>query len=105
MEIRKSVAAALVCVSGLVLAVTTLDAQEHVRIDGQVQWIGGTRLQVMTGGGSIAVDLRQSDQAAHRGLRTGERVIVDGVVADDRRSVVAREIWLVGLNQRAGESP
>jgi len=80
-------------------------AQERVRIDGQVQWVAGTRMQVMTGGGSVAVDLRQADQAAHRGLRPGERVIVDGFVAEDRRSIVAREIWRIGYDQSAGQAP
>ena len=100
---RRSAAAILVGVTIVVLAVTAPDAQQRVRVDGQVQWVGGTRMQVMTAGGSIAVDLRQADQASHRGLRAGERVIVDGAIADDRRSVVADDIWRVGWG--AAESP
>jgi hypothetical protein len=61
-------------------------------------------MQVMTWGGSVAVDLRQADQAEHRGLRVGERVVVDGVVAGDRRSVVAQQIWRVG-SEWGGQSP
>jgi hypothetical protein len=50
----------------------------------------------MTGGGTVAVDLRQADQGSYRGLRAGERVIVDGVVATDRRTVIAQDIWRGG---------
>ena len=99
------VAAELACVFLLAVVVTAAEAQELVRIDGQVQWVGGARMQVMTGGGSVAVDLRQADQASHRGLRTGERVIVDGVVAEDRRSLIARDIWRVGWDQGPIQSP
>jgi hypothetical protein len=73
-----------------------IPAQQRVRVEGRVQWIGGTSMQVMTSGGTVPVDLRQADQASYRALRNGERVIVDGVVASDRRSVVAREIWRDG---------
>ena len=101
---RRSAAGVLVFVVLLTLAVTAPDAQERVRIEGQVQWVAATRMQVMTGGGSVAVDLRQADQAAHRGLRAGERVSVEGVIADDRRSIVAREIWRV-TDQLGGQAP
>ena len=104
MGCRRSAAGVLVFVVLLTLAVTAPDAQERVRIDGQVQWVAATRMQVMTGGGSVTVDLRQVDQAAHRGLRAGERVSVDGVIADDRGSIVAREIWRV-TNQVGGQAP
>src|SRR5947207_13334671 len=101
---RGSAAGVLVFAVLLMLAVTSLHAQERVRIDGQVQWVAGTRMQVMTGGGSVPVDLRQVDQAAHRGLRAGERVSVDGVIADDRGSIVARQIWRV-TDQDGGQAP
>jgi hypothetical protein len=73
-----------------------MPAQPLVRIEGRVQWIGGTSVQVMTSGGTVSIDLRQADQASYRALRNGERVIVDGVVASDRRSIMAREIWRDG---------
>ena len=101
---RRSAAGVLVFVVLLTLDVTAPDAQERVRIDGRVQWVAGTRMQVMTGGGSVAVDLRRVDQAAHRGLRAGERVSVDGVIADDRGSIVARQIWRVA-DQVGGQAP
>jgi hypothetical protein len=78
-----------------------IPAQQWVRVEGRVQWIGGTSMQVMTSGGTVPVDLRQVDQASYRALRHGERVIVDGVVASDRRAVIAREIW----RDDATESP
>jgi hypothetical protein len=98
-------ATALACVVLLAVAATASKAQERVRIDGQVQWVAGTRMQVMTSGGSVAVDLRRADQASHRGLRTGDRVIVDGAVADDRRSLVATDIWHVGWDQNSSQAP
>ena len=102
---RRPGGTALVCVVLLAVAATASKAQERVRIDGQVQWVGGTRMQVMTAGGSIAVDLRQADQASHRGLRTGDRVVVDGAVADDRRSLIATDIWRVGRDQNSSQAP
>ena len=99
------VARALAGVFMLAVIVTAADAQELVRIDGQVQWVGGPRMQVMTAGGSVAVDLRQADQASHRGLRAGDRVIVDGVVAEDRRSLIAHDIWHVAWDRGAFQAP
>jgi len=71
------------------------NAQERLRVSGWVQWIAGSRLQMMTDGGAvvISVDLREADQSSYLGLRPGERIIVDGVVASDRSRVIARDIW------------
>jgi hypothetical protein len=87
--------AALVCAGGLVVGVEAPNAQERVRVAGSVQWIGGSRLQMMTDGGAvvISIDLREADQSSYLGLRAGERIVVDGVVASDRTRVIAREIW------------
>jgi hypothetical protein len=90
---RRSILLTLVSAGLLGFDTAALTAQERIRLDGWVQWLGGNTLQVMTGGGTVAVDLRQADQGSYRGLRTGDRVIVDGVVATDRRSVVAYGIW------------
>ena len=72
------------------------EGQERVRLDGWVQWISGNTMQLMTGGGTVAIDLRQADQGSYRGVREGERVIVDGRVSSDRRSVIASAVWPVG---------
>jgi hypothetical protein len=70
------------------------DAQEVLRFLGMVQWITGTRMQVITdSGASVAIDLTEADQSSYRGLRHGEFVVVDGVFSADRRRIVAREIW------------
>ena len=80
--------------AGLVaLQTQAVTAQERIRLDGWVQWLGGNTMQVMSGAGTVPVGLRQADQGSYRGLRTGDRVIVDGVVASDRRSVIANGIW------------
>jgi len=77
----------------LAWAATPASAQA-VRFVGAVQWIVGEKIQVMTdGGSSIAVDLKEADQSSYRGLRSGDWVLVDGVMASDRRRVIAREIW------------
>ena len=75
------------------LGAARLEAQERIRIAGWVQWISGTRMQVMTDGGTVAVDLQQAEQASYQALPPGEWVVVDGVVASDRRRVIARDIW------------
>ena len=83
--------------AGLILGdPVVIAAQQRVRVDGLVQWLGATNMQVMTAGGTVPIDLRQADQGSYRGLRTGERVIVDGVVSSDRRMVVAQDIWRGG---------
>jgi hypothetical protein len=93
MNWRAWVVAVLAGASVLALGAGAGQAQEPVRLAGWVQWISGTRMQVMTDGGTVAIDLRQADQGSYQTLRAGERVIVDGVVASDRRAVVARDIW------------
>ena len=83
--------------AGLILGdPVVIAAQQRVRVDGLVQWLGATNMQVMTAGGTVPIDLRQADQGSYRGLRTGERVIVDGVLSSDRRMVVAQDIWRGG---------
>jgi hypothetical protein len=76
----------------LVLA-SPLQAQE-TRVMGQVQWIAGNRMQVLTEDGtSFAIDLTEADQDSYRALRLGDWVVVDGYISSDRRRIVAREIW------------
>ena len=89
----RSTAGILVCAGLLAFGVNALEAQERIRLTGGVQWIGGTRMQVMTdGGAAVAIDLREADQTSYQALRAGERVVVDGVVASDRSRVIARDI-------------
>jgi hypothetical protein len=108
----RSIVRVLLCAGFLALSAEGLDAQERVRVEGWVQWIGGAnRMQVMTYGGSIAVDgrrtvmpfggtvtvdLKDADQSSYQALRERDRVIVDGVISSDRRRVMAREIWRIG---------
>jgi hypothetical protein len=89
----------LALVGGLLLVLllfglaSPLHAQE-ARVFGQVQWIAGSRMQVLTEDGtSFAIDLTEADQVSYRGLRLGDWVVVDGYVSSDRRRIVAREIW------------
>jgi hypothetical protein len=83
----------LVTVLLLTLAIVTAEAQQLVRLVGAVQWIGGTRMQVMTDAGSVPVDLTQADQSSYQALRNGDWVVVDGYVSSDRRRIVASEVW------------
>jgi hypothetical protein len=80
----------------VIIGVQTIDAQERIRLMGWVQWVAGMTMQVMTTGGTVAVDLREAEQGSYRGLRTGDRVVVEGVVSGDRRRVVAYGIWRGG---------
>ncbi len=78
----------------LALVVVAAEAQELIRFVGSIQWVGGTRMQVITdSGASIAIDLTQTDQSSYQALRTGDVVVVDGVLSADRRRIVARELW------------
>jgi hypothetical protein len=92
----RSVLCGLVWAGLMLVDPPLIAAQQRVRVDGLVQWLGASTMQVMTGGGTVAIDLRQADQGSYRGLRAGERVIVDGVVATDRRTVIAQDIWRGG---------
>ena len=83
----------LLCVWLLFCLASPLHAQE-ARLVGQVQWIAGNRMQVLTADGtSFAIDLTEADQDSYRALRFGDWVVVDGYVSSDRRRIVAREIW------------
>ena len=78
----------------LVLTPRALGAQALVRVVGQIQWIAAARMQVMTDPGeSIAVDLTEADQSSYRALRSGDWVVVDGVISSDGRRILAQEIW------------
>lgn len=91
--LRETIVVGLIGVGLVALGPGGLGAQERIRLAGWVQWVGGTRMQVMTEGGTVAVDLREAAQGSYQGLRPGERVVVDGVVASDRSRVMARDIW------------
>ena len=78
----------------MALAVEASEAQQVIRLVGSVQWIAGTRMQVMTeSGASMTVDLMQTDQALDQALRNGDLVVVDGTLSADRRRIVALELW------------
>jgi hypothetical protein len=94
---------ALVCAALLTLATGLPEAQERARLEGWIQWISGTRMQVWTGTASFGVDLRDADQSEYRWLRQGDRVLVDGVVATDRSRILARTIWV--YPREGGQSP
>ena len=65
-----------------------------VRLVGSVQWVAGSKMQVLAeGGASVAVDLTEADQSSYRALRNGEWVVVDGLWSSDRRAVIALDIW------------
>jgi hypothetical protein len=86
---------------GLALAVASVvatavpaPAEPAVRVVGAVQWVTARNMAVMTEfGNSITVELMDVDQSAYRGLRTGDRVLIDGTLSRDRRRVIARDIW------------
>src|SRR5207245_462287 len=80
----RSVTAIVLGAALLALVVAAPQAQELLRISGSVQWIAGSRMQVMTTLESpIAVDLTQADQSSYQMLRGGDSVIVDGVLSSD----------------------
>jgi hypothetical protein len=103
MSRRWAVASVLGVALVLAPSLSSLDAQERIRLYGMVQWIASSTMQVMTASGtSVAVDLGDADQGSYQALRNGEMVIIDGVVSSDRRRVVAREIY---RDQGSSEAP
>ena len=101
----RSLAAVLICAGVFALGAEMLEAQERVQVAGWVQWVGGGRMQVMTSGGTVAVDLREADQSSYQALRTGERIEVDGVVASDRSRVIARDVRRLGPGSAEIQAP
>jgi len=83
-----------VAVAMALLACAAPASAQAVRLVGAVQWVSGERMQVITdAGGPVTVDLKEADQSSYRALRSGDWVLVDGVMASDRRRVIALEIW------------
>jgi hypothetical protein len=92
--IRIVLRALLIAVAAVGGLAPAAPAQPPVRIVGEVQWVAAARMAVMTEQGqSIVVELVQADQSAYRALRAGDRVLVDGTLSQDRRHVIARDIW------------
>ena len=68
-------------------------AQQRIVIDGSVQWIDGSKMQVMADSGySINVSLDRIAQDDYNSIRGGDRVRVYGLVPPDRRRVIAERI-------------
>src|SRR6266513_2997386 len=85
---------AIVLGAALLALVVAAPAQELLRVRGSVQWIAGSRMQVMTtSGSSIVVDLTQADLSSYQILRGDDSVIVDGVLSSDGRRFIASGIW------------
>jgi hypothetical protein len=68
-------------------------AQQRIIINGFVQWIDGSRMQVMADSGySVNVSLDRVTQDEYNTIRGGDRVRVYGFVPPDRRRVIAERI-------------
>jgi hypothetical protein len=97
----------------LLLASSPVAAQEAVQFQGTVQWVSGSTLVVvLEGPGGVAgyavvgpylvpiigprqtvsVDLAQVPQSEYAFMRPGERVVVIGVVDEDRRRILGTSI-------------
>ena len=72
---------------------TPAGAQQRIVINGSIQWIDGSRMQVMADSGySINVSLDQIAQNEYNTMQPGARVRVYGFVPPDRRRVIAERI-------------
>ena len=91
---RRLWAISLAVIACVLATALPAQAQALVRIVGSVQWVTAPSMAVMTDvGDSIIIDLKEADQSTYRALRTGDRVLVDGTLAPNRRHVIARDIW------------
>ena len=72
---------------------TPVSAQQRIVINGSIQWIDGSKMQVMADSGySISVSLDQIAQDEYNPMRGGDRIRVYGIVPPDRRRVIAERI-------------
>ena len=72
---------------------TSLAQGSAVRLQGRVSWIAGETLVISTDDTpSIRIDLSQVDQADYQRLASGDRVIVTGIIPDERDRIVATSI-------------
>jgi len=78
---------------GLALLPAGATAQQRIVITGFVQWIDGTKMQVMADTGySINVNIDRISQDEYNTMRGGDRVRVFGFVTPDRSRVIAERI-------------
>lgn len=67
--------------------------QQRIVINGSIQWIDGSKMQVMADSGySINVSLDRIAQDDYNSMRGGDRVRIYGFVPPDRRRVIAERI-------------
>ena len=72
---------------------TSLAQGSAVRLQGRVSWIAGETLVISPDDTpSIRIDLSQVDQADYQRLASGDRVIVTGIIPDERDRIVATSI-------------
>ena len=75
------------------VAVPPVAAQQLVRVDGLVQWIGGEQMVVQADNGvSIGVDLASVPQDEYAGLGVRDRVAVFGMASPDGRRLIGTSI-------------
>jgi hypothetical protein len=85
----------VVVLAGLAWGWLTLPAvaQQRIVINGSIQWIDGSKMQVMADSGySISVSLDQIAQDEYNTMRGGDRIRIYGIVPPDRRRVIAERI-------------
>jgi hypothetical protein len=71
----------------------TSAAEQFVRVDGLVQWIGGQQMIVQADSGpSVDVDLASVRQDEYAGLGVRDRVAVIGMVSPDGRRLIGTSI-------------
>lgn len=97
----------MLLIVAVVVATTWLSvataAEEHVLIEGRVEWIGGETMVVApyvmvvapVGTSAINIDLSRVPQDQYQGLTAGDSVIVTGTVPARRDRVKATSIQRV----------
>jgi hypothetical protein len=90
-----SLAASLLLLGSLAPIV---DAAPPVRVGGRVQWIAGDKMVLIPDTGRIpfTVDLTRVPVDQYATLKQGDGVVVDGVLSDNGRSVLATAVMAAG---------
>ena len=92
----------LVVICGALPAPGTAQGQ-YVRLQGRVQWIAADTMMCLPASGAmpVNVDLRQVPLNEYATLAQGNPIVVDGMISEDGRRLIARSVAVSPLDEEA----